>query len=130
MSLVQVSSAEVEAIVFAGLNHIGATRMVNLNKAIEEATSYTKLTWFGRKLLQRTREQAIAFLKRPSDNMFGWATYQYITEVMYKQSEDRLKVLGNMAKSSVDGTLWLDSDDHKLLRSYAGKAIENEGSDL
>lgn len=125
-TIVQVNSAEVEAIVFAGKNLIAATRLVKLDEAIEAATTYQRWTFYGRVPAERTREQALEFLKRPSENMFMSSVYHYLTEEIYSGHERRLTELGNMAKSSVDGTMWLDTEDHKLIRLYAGKVLGSQ----
>lgn len=121
MTTVNVATKDVTLIAALGIGYIDQTRADALDQAVNALMVRTKLSMKGRVKMFPTRADAIEYLKRPGSTFaYGISEYMYLTRYDgLRDDRRRLQVLTQMAQSSIDGTIRLDSSDHSLLRAYA-----------
>lgn len=117
---VRVSADEVMKICKLGVSTIRAERLVKLDSWLEAAMLERKPVFlfniFGTKPKYQDRAAALEAMKV---NHYGVSEYLWTTRYHLRDEERRLIRLSNMAQSSIDNTIFLDGEDHALVRKYA-----------
>ncbi len=123
---VQVYAGDVRVIAGMAESHIAAARLLAIDKWVTEAMQETKPAFliFGSKPRYATRMDAILAMRKPFEGYegmfyYGNSYYTHYSRYHLRTDERRLKVLAEMAQSSIDGTLYINDEDHALLRKYA-----------
>lgn len=123
MSTVSIEKEFVADAAMRRMLAIREARKQRIEEAIINNLEYEQFTFLGYKIKERSREEAIEFLKLPDYNKFRLSDWSRL-QVFGETTEASLQTIYKMAIASGTATVELDNEDFNLIANYLPVNIE------